>query len=196
MTHSWLAGSTNLLLGTVHRDLLFSLRPGKLELSLLLRKFRIGLLQVEQALDDLWFGHLQVTIPGPFDITLRVDAQGTSQNLGFCRLNCPFARLGCPIGCTVLAVVRMGLLVFQQGRLLDPPALGINLRTLTTDSLNRDWLLLIDELIDAALDQAYRAFALLLIVLLEPGMRVSGVGPFLVRFEVQVDRFHQLCIPQ
>lgn len=64
-----------MLLGLARLDLLFSLRPGKLEPGLLLRKFGIRLLDLEQALDNLWLGHLQITISRPVSITLRINTQ-------------------------------------------------------------------------------------------------------------------------
>ena len=87
--------------------------PRELEFGLLLSQFSIGLLYLEQALHDFWFGHLEITIPGSVYITLRVDTQGVSRCRGFRYFACSFACLSSLIGGAVFAIIGVGLLVFQ-----------------------------------------------------------------------------------
>lgn len=94
------------------------------------------------------------------------------------------------------AVIGMSLLVFEQRRLFDASALWVNLRTFVANGLNRDWLLLFDEPIDGGLDQAYRAFALLMVVFLEPGMRLLRSGLVLARSAGRGGSVHQLGTPR
>lgn len=96
----------------------------------------------------------------------------------------------------MLAVVGMSLLVLQDRRFLDAATIWINLSTFVADGLNGHRLLLFDELIDGGLNQAYRAFALLLVMFSEPGMRLPRSGLVLVRSVSLGGRFHRLGTPQ
>jgi len=80
----------NLPFGPIRLDVLFSLRPGKLEPSLLLGKLGIRLLYLEQAFHNFWLGHLQVTVSGTLGITMWIDAQRVRQPRRFA---CSFASL-------------------------------------------------------------------------------------------------------
>ncbi len=165
-------------------------------MGLLLREFGIRLLDLEQALHDFWLSHLEITISGSLNIALQVDPQGMSQSLRSRRFACSFAGLSSSVGCAVFAVIRMSLLVFQQRRLFDSSTLGINFSTFVADGFNRHRLLLVDELINGGLDQTYRAFALLLVMFTEPGMRLLWSGLVLVRSVRLGGRFHRLGTPQ
>ena len=58
----------------------------------------------------------------------------------------------------------------------------IDLDTCVADRLNRDCLLVFDELIDGGLDQAHGALAFLLVVLEEPRLRLFRFVVHLVRY--------------
>jgi hypothetical protein len=115
---------------------------------------------------------------------------------GFRHFACSFAYLSSLIGRTVFAIIGVGLLIFQQRRLFDPSAFRVDLCAFVADGLNGHCLLLFDELINGGLDQAYRAFALLLVMFLEPGMRLPWSGLVLVRSAGLVGGFHRLGTPQ
>jgi hypothetical protein len=142
----------------------------KLELCALLLQLCICLLNVEQALHQFRFGHLYVAISGAIHITVWVNSQRLCDRL--LGLSLPhlsvsiFRSLICG---TVFAIIGMSLSVLQNCRLFDAPAFCIYLDTFATDGLNRDRLLLADELIDGGLDEADGPLAFLLVVFLEPG---------------------------
>src|SRR5947208_15153767 len=112
-----------------------------------------------------------------------------SLHRGFRRSASSFARLNCSVGYTVFAVIRMGLLVFQEWRLFDSSAFRIDLRTFAADGLNGHCLPLLHELIDGRLDQAHRALVLLLVVFQKPGMRLVLRLLSVTRFAVAGSRF-------
>jgi hypothetical protein len=166
-------------------SLLFFLLLKQLELKMgkLLVYLCVRLLDDEQALYHLGLRELQVPIPDPIYVTVRVNAQW----LSFRSLPCPFL---CPlpfpgpcisVGRAVLAVVGMSLLVLQDSRFLDASTIWINLSTFAADRLNRHRLLFFDELVNSSFNETYRALAFLLIVLLEPGTRLSHAVTFLVQ---------------
>ncbi len=90
-----------------------------------------------------------------------------------------FACLDLAIRGTVLSIVGMRLRVLQERRFFDAPVLCVHLDAFATDGLNRDHLLVVDELIDGGFDEAHCPLAFLLVAFLEPGVGLDRpVGRF------------------